>query len=98
MCETFYMDSNPSRTSIPHSTRDSRGVAPRLRGFPRAALLVTMWTSLCFAAEPPKNPVAIDFSYAGYQAGGHILPAIPATVSVRPSGGDDTALLQSAID
>jgi hypothetical protein len=44
------------------------------------------------------NPVRIDFSYAGYQAGGQTLPTVPAVISVRPSGKDDTDLLQSAID
>jgi hypothetical protein len=52
----------------------------------------------CAVAQPPVNPVRIDFSYAGYQTGGHVLPFVPATISVRPSGGDDTALLQSAVD
>jgi Family of unknown function (DUF6298) len=64
----------------------------------RAALLFATLANFCFAAEAPNNPVGIDFSFAGYQAGGHDLPLIPATISVRPSGGDDTALLQSAID
>jgi hypothetical protein len=40
---------------------------------------------------------AIDFSYAGY-GGGVAIPAIPAVRSVRPSAGDSTAMLQSAID
>jgi hypothetical protein len=41
---------------------------------------------------------AIDFSYAGYGGGGVPAPAVPATISVRPTGGDDTALLQAALD
>jgi hypothetical protein len=41
---------------------------------------------------------AIDFSYAGYAGGGVSPPMVPAAVSVRPSGGDDTELLQQAID
>ena len=44
------------------------------------------------------SPVGIDFSYAGYQAGAAAPPTIAAVISVRPSGGDDTDLLQSAID
>jgi len=41
---------------------------------------------------------AIDFSYAGYAGGGVALPRVHAAISVRPSGGDDTALLQAALD
>jgi hypothetical protein len=41
---------------------------------------------------------AIDFSYAGYGGGGVAIPSVPAVLSVQPSGGDDTALLQGAID
>jgi hypothetical protein len=51
-----------------------------------------------FGFAAVANPVRIDFSYAGYQAGGQPLPAVPAVISVRPSGKDDTDLLQSAID
>lgn len=43
-----------------------------------------------------KNP--IDFSFAGYGAGIKALPAVPAVVVVKPGGGDDTKLLQAAID
>src|SRR5260370_18832717 len=41
---------------------------------------------------------AIDFSYAGYGGGGVSAPAAPAVISVRPSGTDDTELLQGALD
>ncbi len=40
----------------------------------------------------------IDFSHAGYGGGGVVIPAVQALITVRPTGGDDTALLQSAID
>ena len=59
-----------------------------------AALLVAVQ---CRAAAPVKRPVPIDFSYAGYQAGEPI-PWVKAVLAVQPSGGDDTALLQGAID
>lgn len=39
-----------------------------------------------------------DFSYAGYMGGGVPLPAVPVMRRVKPSGGDDTAAIQSAID
>jgi hypothetical protein len=54
--------------------------------------------SLSFAAQPQGNPTDIDFSFAGFQAGGRPLPAIAAVIAVRPSGKDDTLLLQSALD
>ena len=40
----------------------------------------------------------MDFSYAGYHAGGVRLPVLPVLVTVSPSGGDDTAHIQAAID
>lgn len=49
------------------------------------------------AQSVPGNPVPIDFSYAGYGAGASI-PTIPAVLRVAPSGGDDTDLLQQALD
>src|ERR1039457_893709 len=41
---------------------------------------------------------AIDFSHAGYGGGGVPIPSIPAVLSVSPTGGDDTKMLQLAID
>jgi hypothetical protein len=61
-------------------------------------LLVPLVARPSFAAEPTRNLVGIDFSFAGFQGGGHAIPDVPAKISVRPSGSDDTALLQSAID
>ena len=49
---------------------------------------------LAAAAQQP----AIDFSYAGYGGGGVAIPVVPGVLTVEPSGGDDTALLQGAID
>jgi hypothetical protein len=40
----------------------------------------------------------IDFSNAGYGGGGVPLPSVPVRVTLAPSGGDDTAAIQSAID
>ncbi len=49
------------------------------------------------SAVPLKSPVGIDFSYAGYKAGQPI-PWVRAVLLVKPSGADDTALLQGALD
>ena len=57
----------------------------------------TAWIS----ALPPasvKSPVPIDFSYAGYEAGARAMPSVRAVLMVKPSGGDDTALIQGALD
>jgi hypothetical protein len=55
------------------------------------------WLFLLCASAAIAQP-AIDFSYAGYAGGGVPAPAVPAVISVRPTGGDDTALLQAALD
>ena len=44
-----------------------------------------------------KNPVPIDFSFAGYEAG-RPAPSVKGVLAVKPSGADDTALLQGALD
>ena len=49
-------------------------------------------------AQQVASPTGIDYSYAGYRAGEVALPSVGAVISVRPTGTDDTALLQSAID
>jgi hypothetical protein len=76
-----------------------------MRAFTSFAVLLSVLATMvnpslalaAFSPAVPDSPVAIDFSYAGYEAGGP-LPAIPAVLTVRPSDGDDTALLQGAID
>jgi hypothetical protein len=40
----------------------------------------------------------VDFSYAGYMGGGIVLPHVLTTLTVAPSGQDDTAAIQRAID
>ncbi|HZP06949.1 MAG TPA: DUF6298 domain-containing protein [Terracidiphilus sp.] len=63
-----------------------------------AAILVAALANTHDSAQTRGNPVGIDFSYAGFEGGGHDLPRVPVIISVRSSGGDDTALLQSALD
>jgi Family of unknown function (DUF6298)/Putative collagen-binding domain of a collagenase len=64
-----------------------------------ACVVLTTFALLlqCHAAVTVKSPVPIDFSYAGYEAG-RAIPRVKAVLAVKPSGGDDTALLQGAID
>ncbi|MFT3783378.1 MAG: DUF6298 domain-containing protein [Nibricoccus sp.] len=45
------------------------------------------------SAKPP-----IDFSHAGFGGGGHAIPDVPVVAEVFPTGADDTAQLQNAID
>ena len=40
----------------------------------------------------------LDFSWAGYQGGGVALPTVPVKVNLSPSGADDTANIQAAIN
>ncbi|MDR3699339.1 MAG: DUF6298 domain-containing protein [Candidatus Sulfopaludibacter sp.] len=58
--------------------------------------MIALLLALFCAAASAQTP--IDFSYAGYGGGGVPLPAVPNVISVRPTGGDDTALLQGALD
>jgi hypothetical protein len=67
-----------------------------LLGITALSFLLVPITTL-HAQTAPKNPVPIDFSYSGYGAGASI-PAVPAVLRVAPSGGDDTDLLQQALD
>lgn len=47
----------------------------------------------------PAGDRIINFSHAGYMGGGVALPEVPARKAVQPSGGgDDTDLIQAAID
>jgi Family of unknown function (DUF6298)/Putative collagen-binding domain of a collagenase len=63
-----------------------------------SALLTFLPAAVAQGAEgAPDNPVHIDFSFAGYKAGAQ-LPLVKAVLSVRPGGGDDTLLLQGALD
>ncbi len=52
----------------------------------------------------PKGDRILDFSHAGYMGGGVAIPSIAsivppaAQITVKPSGGEDTRLVQAAID
>lgn len=46
----------------------------------------------------PHGDRIVDFSYAGYRGGGVALPDAPVAETLNPSGADDTAALQSALD
>ena len=44
------------------------------------------------------DAVVIDFSHAGYGGGGVRVPSVSDVLRVRPTGRDDTALIQAALD
>ncbi len=46
----------------------------------------------------PAGDKIMDFSHAGYMGGGVALPTVAVKMTVEPSGGDDTAKIQAAID
>ena len=46
----------------------------------------------------PRGDRIVDFSYAGYRGGGVALPSVPVVTMVKPSGGDDSSTIQSAIE
>ena len=63
----------------------------------RALLAVTI-ACATRGAEPTTPASMMDFSSAGYGGGGVAIPAVPAKFVVAPSGGDDTRLIQAALD
>ena len=53
--------------------------------------------NLQYRSDDAGNRI-MDYSWAGYQGGGVALPIVRTRVTVTPSGGDDTAAIQSAIN
>jgi hypothetical protein len=54
--------------------------------------------ALVYAPFGDHGDRIMDFSAAGYGGGGVPLPVVPTVESLMPSGGDDTAAIQAAID
>ncbi|MCX7007613.1 MAG: hypothetical protein NTY53_10265, partial [Kiritimatiellaeota bacterium] len=52
---------------------------------------------LCYACTGSGDRI-VDFSHAGYGGGGVRLPVVPVCKEVAPSGGDDSAAMQAALD
>lgn len=82
-------------------------VGHRLRTAARLAMVFAAVAALTGLSDTGRAPasaafeeeaVLIDFSYAGYGGGGVRVPAVPDALRVRPTGGDDTALIQAALD
>ncbi len=68
------------------------------------AVALAALTAISFLQRAPASAaveddaVVIDFSYAGYGRGGVRPPEVPAALRVRPTRGDNTALIQAALD
>jgi len=54
--------------------------------------------NLAYRKLDSKGDRIMDFSHAGYRGGGVALPTATVRKTVSPSGGDDTAAIQAAID
>jgi hypothetical protein len=66
-----------------------------------ATMVLSALATLVVHAVAPitvKSPVPIDFSYAGYEAGMRLVPFVKPVLRLNPTGGDDTALIQGALD
>lgn len=69
-----------------------------------AIVVLAALTGLSFSrhrlasAAVEDDAVRLDFSHAGYGGGGVRVPLVPDALRVRPTGGDDTALIQAALD
>ena len=63
------------------------------------AAILSSWISLGVRGESEfAAGLEIDFSHCGFRESSEAIPLVPATVLVTPSGGDDTAAIQGAID
>jgi Pectate lyase superfamily protein len=70
---------------------------------PAGAAKEAPWVSLDAAGKLvyrtlPRGDRIADFSYAGYMGGGVPLPHVAVARTIAPSGSDDTAAIQHAID
>jgi hypothetical protein len=59
-------------------------------------LISLLLCALALNLRAAAPAIAIDFSHAGYEAGAS-LPVVSSALRVKPTGGDDTAMLQAAI-
>ena len=48
--------------------------------------------------DTSNGDLILDFSHAGYGGGGKKLPSVPVRKTIAPSGDDDSAAIQAAID
>lgn len=70
---------------------------PRLCGAPSQWVYYDPQGRLAYKTWGAGNRI-MDFSHAGYKGGGIALPDVDVKVTVNASGGDDTQLIQNAIN
>jgi hypothetical protein len=104
----------PRDAASPAPTADAAAVAPdaALSGPPPAGSCaqlfgggaISEWVhygadgKLVYKPLDDKGDRIMDFSHAGYRGGGVAIPTVPVAVTIGPSGGDDTAAIQAALD
>ncbi len=94
---------NPSLRSNPISKHSTAVLLITLLSASASVTAQSRWVypgrdgKLVYAKSPKGDRIA-DFSYAGYEGGGVALPTVPTKHTVSPSGADDTAAIQHAID
>src|SRR5271166_2926186 len=72
---------------------------PTLRSGPRLVIhLIFIFALFPLIACAAPIPPAIDYSSVGFNGDGSPPPIVPVSLLVHPTGGDDTALLQAALD
>ena len=74
-------------------------VASGLRRLVFVATILSSWIHLGVRGESEfAAGLEIDFSHCGFRESSEAIPLVPTTLLVTPSGGDDTAAIQGAID
>jgi hypothetical protein len=68
------------------------------KGAPSAWVYYDAAGKLAYKPIDEHGDRIMDFSHAGYLGGGVALPKAPVVGIVKPSGGDDTAAIQAALD
>jgi hypothetical protein len=68
------------------------------QGAPSAWVYYDATGKLAYKSIDERGDRIMDFSHAGYRGGGVALPKAPVAGIVKPSGGDDTAAIQAALD
>ena len=66
--------------------------------YSKAQKVAPLWEDFVQAKKNGKTSVLPDFSYAGYRGGGVQIPDPPIKISLKPKEGDNTDVIQAAIN
>jgi hypothetical protein len=100
-CPTPTPTATPSPTHTPTPTPPvSNECAARFdNGGPKSTwVFFNASGTLSYKPMDSRGDVIMDFSHAGYGGGGVALPNVTVVETLNPSGGDDTAAIQAALD